>query len=129
VLSTLVPRLAPGDSATVAFAVLAAPTLAELQAAAEAATVAYVPLPSAAPPTAGILHVYPNPSTGLVRVVPPADFGMATAQVFNSLGQEVARQTLGATGGELQLNMLVVGVYTLRISGAGGTLVRRLVRQ
>jgi hypothetical protein len=129
VLSTLVPRLAPGDSATVAFAVLAAPTLAELQAAAEAATAAYVPLQPLAPPAAGILYVYPNPSTGLVQVVLPADFGAATAQVFNSLGQEVARQPLGAAGGELRLNMLVTGVYTLRVSGAGGTLVRRLVRQ
>jgi subtilisin family serine protease len=129
VLSTLVPRLAPGDSATVAFAVLAAPTLAELQATAEAATAAYVPLQPLARPAAGILYVYPNPSTGLVQVVLPADFGAATAQVFNALGQEVARQPLGAAGGELRLDALVVGVYTLRVSGAGGTLVRRLVRQ
>jgi len=128
VLSTLVSRLAPGDSTTVAFAVLAAPTLAELQAAADAAAVAYVPLP--APATVpGAWQAYPNPSTGLVRVVLPAGFGPATAQLFNSLGQEVARQALGAAGGELRLHTLVTGVYTLRISGAGGTLVRRLVRQ
>jgi subtilisin family serine protease len=134
VLSTLVPRLAPGDSATVAFAVLAAPTLAELQAAAEAAAAAYVPLLPPTPPAAGILKIYPNPSTSLgqavlVQLVLPTGFGEATAQVFNSLGQEVARQPLGATGGELRLNTLVAGVYTVRVSGAGGTLVSRLVRQ
>jgi serine protease len=131
VLSTLVPHLAPGDSATVAFAVLAAPTLAELQAAADAATAAYVPSqPLAAAPAANTTwQIYPNPSTGLVQVVLPPGFGIGTAQVFNALGQEVARQPLGATGGELRLASLAVGVYTLRISGASGSLVRRLVRE
>jgi serine protease len=131
VLSTLVPRLAPGDSATVAFAVLAAPSLAELQAAAEAATAAYMPSQplAIAPATNTTWLAYPNPSTGLVRVVLPAGFGSATAQVLNALGQEVARQALGAAGGELRLTTLGVGVYTLRISGPGGTLVRRLVRE
>ncbi|MFD1874753.1 S8 family serine peptidase [Hymenobacter bucti] len=131
VLSTLVPRLAPGDSATVAFAVLAAPTLAELQAAAAAATAAYVPSQPLATTAAaaGTWQAYPNPSTGLVQIVLPVGFGVATAQVLNALGQEVARQALGAAGGELRLPTLAVGVYTLRISGAGGTLVRRLVRE
>ena len=131
VLSTMVSRLAPGDSVTVAFAVLAAPTLAELQAAADAATAAYVPSqPLAATPAANTTwQAYPNPSTGLVQVVLPPGFGAATAQVFNALGQEVARQSLAATGGELRLTALGVGVYTLRISGANGSLVRRLVRE
>ncbi|MBJ6145570.1 S8 family peptidase [Hymenobacter sp. BT559] len=131
VLSTQVPRLAPSDSATVAFAVLAAPTLAELQAAADAATAAYVPLrPLATAPAADAAwQVYPNPSTGSVQVVLPAGFGAATASVLNALGQEVARQPLGATGGELRLGALAVGVYTLRIASASGSLVRRLVRE
>jgi len=130
-LSTMIPRLAPGDSATVAFAVLAAPTLAELQAAATAATAAYVPSQplAAAPATATTWQVYPNPSAGLVRVVLPPGFGAATARVLNALGQEVARQPLGAAGGELRLGALAVGVYTLRISGASGSLVQRLVRE
>ena len=41
VVSVLVPKLAPGDSATVAFAVLVAHTLAELQAAAQVAASTY----------------------------------------------------------------------------------------
>jgi len=111
--------------------VLEAPTLAELQAAADAATAAYVPSqPLAAAPAANTTwQAYPNPSTGLVQVVLPPGFGAATAQVLNALGQEVARQPLGATGGELRLTTLVAGVYTLRISGASGSLVRRLVRE
>jgi serine protease len=131
VLSTLVPRLAPGDSTTVAFAVLAAPTLAELQTTADAATAAYVPSqPLAAAPAANTTwQAYPNPSAGLVQIVLPPGFGAATAQVLNALGQEVARQPLGATGGELRLGTLAVGVYTLRISGANGSLARRLVRE
>ena len=131
VLSTQVPHLTPGDSATVAFAVLAAPTLAELQAAADAAKAAYVPpRPLAtAPASAAAWQAYPNPSTGLVQVVLPTGFGAATAQVLNALGQEVVRQPLGAAGGELRLDALAVGVYTLRVSGANGSLVRRLVRE
>ena len=45
VLSTVVPRLAPGDSVQLAFAVLVAPTLAQLQAAAQAASTSFEPTP------------------------------------------------------------------------------------
>ncbi|MGI4736734.1 MAG: S8 family serine peptidase [Janthinobacterium lividum] len=133
VLSTQVPRLAPGDSATVAFAVLAAPTLPELQAAAQAAAAAYAPSqPLATAPAWSATpawQVYPNPSQGLVRVELPWDFGPGTAQVFDALGQQVARQPLGPLGGELRLSALPTGLYTLRVVGLSRTLVRQLVKK
>jgi hypothetical protein len=45
------------------------------------------------------------------------------------LGREVSRQSLGLTGGELWLSKLAPGLYTLRITGASGSVVRRLVRE
>jgi serine protease len=131
VLSTEVTRLAPGDSVTVAFAVLAAPTLAKLQAAAQAATAAYFPTkPLGTTPTKKLdIQVYPNPSRGQVQVLLPVSFGPATAQVLDALGREVSRQSLGAAGGELQLSKLAPGLYTLRITGASGSAVRQLVRE
>jgi serine protease len=131
VLSTKIARLAPGDSVTVAFAVLAAPTLAKLQAAAQAATAAYFPpSPPAITPARSLdVQVYPNPSYDQVQVLLPANFGPATVQVLDMLGREVSRQSLDAVGGELQLSRLVPGRYTLRITSASGSVVRQLVRE
>jgi serine protease len=131
VLSTKIARLAPGDSATVAFAMLAAPTLAQLQTAARAATAAYFPTnPLAITPTKSLdIQVYPNPSHDQVQVLLPLSFGLATAHVLDALGREVSRQSLGVTGGELQLGKLAPGLYTLRITGTNGSAVRQLVRE
>jgi serine protease len=131
VVSTKLARLAPGDSATVAFAMLAAPTLAKLQAAAQAATAVYFPTKPLATATAKSLdiQVYPNPSHDQVQVLLPASFGPTTAQVLDVLGREVSRQPLGLTGGELQLSKLVPGLYLLRLTGASGSVVRQLVRE
>jgi serine protease len=131
VLSTKIARLAPGDSATIAFAVLAAPTLAQLQAAAQAATAAYFPTnPLATTPTKSLdIQVYPNPSHDQVQVLLPLSFGPATAHVLDALGREVSHQALGVTGGELQIGKLAPGLYTLRITGANGSAVRQLVRE
>jgi serine protease len=111
--------------------VLAAPTLAQLQAAAQAATAAYFPTnPLATTPTKSLdIQVYPNPSHDQVQVLLPLSFGPATAHVLDALGREVSRQSLGVTGGELQLGKLAPGLYTLRITGANGSAVHQLVRE
>lgn len=128
VVSTLVPRLAPGDSATVTFAVLVAPTLAELQAAAQAATAIYqqalATAPAAASPT---WQLYPNPTTGRVRINLPASLGPVTAQVLDALGRPVASVALPSGGGELSLAPLARGLYLVRIVGT--SLVQRVVRE
>ena len=129
VVSTLVPRLAPGDSATVAFAVVVAPTLAELQTAAQAATAAYqqqvlAALPPATPPT---WELYPNPTSGRLHVVLPGSLGPVVAQVLDALGRPVATVALPAGGGELSLATLAPGLYVVRIMGT--SLVQRVVRE
>lgn len=128
VVSALVPRLAPGDSATVAFAVLVAPTLAELQAAAQAAAGAYQQaLPTL--PAAGSItwQLYPNPTAGRIRVVLPVGLGPVMAQVLDALGRPVATASLASGGGEISLAALAPGLYVVRIVGT--SLVQRVVRE
>ncbi len=129
VVSTLLPRLAPGDSVTVTFAVLAAPALAELQAAAQAATATYQQqVLATAPVAAGAAwQLYPNPTNGLVHIVLPAKIGAATAQVLDALGRPVATAALPSGGGELSLQPLAPGLYVVRILGT--SLLQRVVRE
>ena len=130
VVGTRLARLAPGDSATVAFAVLAAAALPQLQAAADAAAAAYgLLLPARGAAGAAGFAVYPNPSTGLLRVELPPGFGLTGLRVTNALGQVVLR--LAATGGAVTVDLSGVspGLYVLRAQGAGGALVKTLERR
>ena len=128
VVSVLVPRLAPGDSVAVAFALLVAPTLAELQAAAQAAAAMYQQVLPALPPARGAgWQVYPNPTAGRLHVALPAQLGSATVEITNALGQLVATTALPPGGGDLSLAALPPGLYVVRV--AGTNLVQRIVRQ
>jgi len=128
VVGTQLGKLAPGDSITVAFAVLAAPTLAQLQAAADAAFLTYTTLlPNR--PTARALDfaVYPNPTTGALRMEVAAAFGLRAVRVGNTLGQVVLRQTANGTTASLSLAGLAPGIYTVRAEGTAGVLTRTVV--
>jgi subtilisin family serine protease len=128
VVSTVVPRLAPGDSTSVAFALLVAPSLAELQAAAQAATAAYQQqvLAVAGPPAIVGWQVFPNPTAGRVHVGLPTGLGPGTVQIVNALGQVVGTFALPSGGGDIDLAGLARGVYVLRVVGTG--LTQRVVR-
>jgi serine protease len=128
VVSALVPKLAPGDSATVAFAVLVAPTLAELQAAAQAAASAYQQaLPTLLAASPATWQLYPNPTAGRLRVALPTSLGLATAQVLDALGRPVATAALPSGGGEISLAGLAPGLYMVRIVGT--SLAQRVIRE
>lgn len=128
VVSALVPKLAPGDSATVAFAVLVAPTLAELQAAAQAAASTYQQaLPTLLAAGPATWQLYPNPTAGRLRVALPVSLGPATAQVLDALGRPVATATLPSGGGEMSLAALAPGLYIVRIVGT--SLAQRVIRE
>jgi serine protease len=130
VLSTVVPRLAPGDSVQVAFAVLAAPTLAQLQTAAQAAQATFQTALAAAPVAKSIAwQLFPNPSHDVVRVQLPGNFGPATVQVFTTQGQLVSQAALAAGGGSLSVAALPPGLYVVRVAGAAGSLWQRLARE
>jgi serine protease len=127
VVGTRLARLAPGDSTTVVFAVLVAPTLAQLQASADAAALTYATvLPTRAVADAAGFSVYPNPTTGTLRVDVPTGFGLTTVQIINTLGQVVAQQP-GSNGTTLDLTTLAPGVYTLRAQGQRSVLTRSVV--
>jgi subtilisin family serine protease len=129
VLSTVVPRLAPGDSVRVAFAVLAAPTLTQLQAAAQAASAVYQTVLPTTPVAKNVdWQLFPNPARDAVRVQLPGSFGPATVQVFNTQGQLVWQAALSAGGGAINLANLAPGLYVVRVAGASGSLWQRLAR-
>ncbi|WP_187315189.1 S8 family peptidase [Hymenobacter sp. BT190] len=124
------PRLAPTDSAIVAFAVLAAPTLAQLQAAADAAQTRYnVVLPTRPALAAGAWQLYPNPASGRVRVEIPARFGGQRVLLLNPLGQLVRQVSFSGTAISLDVSSLPAGLYLVQVQGTGGQLVRTLVVQ
>jgi serine protease len=127
VVGALLPYLAPADSVTVAFAVLAAPSLAQLQAAAEAASTRYQQiLPNRRPSLAG-LALYPNPTTGLARLTVPA--GAAQVQLLSGLGQVLCTTTVTAGTAVLDVRAYPPGVYLVRIQTESGAATLRLVRQ
>ncbi|HET9503536.1 MAG TPA: T9SS type A sorting domain-containing protein [Hymenobacter sp.] len=81
------------------------------------------------------VSIYPNPAHERFTVVLPG-LGQAStvrAELLNSLGQVVRRQTaaLPATGTQLSVDAagLAAGVYTLRLQAGSATLAKRLVVQ
>lgn len=129
VVGTRIARLAPGDSTTVAFAVLVAPTLAQLQASADAAASTYATvLPTRLASATPHFNVYPNPTTGLLAVEVPAGFALVNVKVLNTLGQVVLRR-LGQNAAHLDLSGLAPGLYTVRAQGQHEVLTRIVVVQ
>ena len=130
VLGTRLARLAPGDSAIVAFAVLVAPTLAQLQASADVAAQLYATVLPARPAamataTAGF-NLYPNPTTDLLRVEVPVDFGLREVLVRNALGQLVRRQPASGPAATVNLTGLAPGLYWLGAQGAASVLSKTI---
>ncbi|MBO0359979.1 S8 family serine peptidase [Hymenobacter sp. BT186] len=130
VVGAKLPWLAPSDSVVVALAVVAAPTLAQLQAAASAAQVRYSPqqaLNTRSALAAGAWQLYPNPTTGQIRVEVPASFGSRQLEVLSPLGQVVKQQAFLGSTSEVNLQGLPAGMYIVRIHGATGSLTRRVL--
>ena len=126
-IGAALPALAPGDSATLTLAVLAAPSLAALQAAADAARqqVAQV-LPTRPAAGAAEWQVYPNPAADWLRVTVPAGFRATEVVLRNALGATIQRRAF-ATTTTLDVRTLPAGLYLAQVRGAGGVLTRRVV--
>lgn len=129
VVGATLPALAPADSAVVVFAVLAAPSLPQLQAAAVAAAMRYQQvLPVRAPASKPQVALYPNPTTGQVQLTFPA--GNTTVSLLSTLGQVLLTRTVpDGRSTQLDLHSLPAGVYLVRVSSAAGTTTHRVVRQ
>jgi hypothetical protein len=128
VLGAALPHLAPTDSAVVAFAVLAAPTLAQLQAAADAAQTRYNQvLPVRPSLAADAWEVYPNPASSNVRVEVSARFGGREVRLSNPLGQVLRRTVMLSNAASLDVSNLPPGMYIVRVYGTTGEMARRII--
>ena len=126
-IGAALPALAPGDSATLTLAVLAAPSLPALQAAADAARrqVAQV-LPTRPAAGAAEWQAYPNPATDWLRVAAPPAFRATEIVLRNALGATVLHRAFTTTAA-LDVRTLPAGLYLVQVRGAGGVLTRRVV--
>jgi hypothetical protein len=132
VVGAVLGRLAPNDSVTVAFAVLAAPSLAQLQASADAAQLRYTQvLPARAAAQAAGWSVYPNPTQGRFRVeLPVALAAGSRLTLLNTLGQQVQAWPVAQPSTALDVRQVPPGVYLLQWQTPQGELLtRRLVVQ
>ncbi|OUJ71183.1 hypothetical protein BXP70_22125 [Hymenobacter crusticola] len=129
VVGAAVGKLAPGDSVTVAFAVLGAGSLAELQTSATNAQLTYSGkvLPTREAATAAQWQVYPNPTAGKVRIDVPHAFVGQQLRILNALGQCIRQQPLRSTNTELDLGDCTAGMYILQVQGPTTTLARRVL--
>ena len=125
--------IAPGDSVTVAFAVLAADNLPDLQAAADDALAQYqqVMLGTTADGGGGApaVTVFPNPSAdGRFTLQVAADTPRAAAlTVLDALGRVVWRGTTAGAQTTLDLRAQPAGVYALRVMSPDGHAATRLM--
>ncbi|RSK33899.1 S8 family peptidase [Hymenobacter metallilatus] len=113
VTGAVLAGLAPADSVVVTFAVLAAPSLAQLQQAADAAASRYQQLLPTRSPRAAGLALYPNPTTGLAQLTLPA--GTVAVQVLSAVGQVVATYAAPAARLQLDVRGYAAGVYIVHI--------------
>ncbi|WP_426062095.1 S8 family serine peptidase [Hymenobacter sp. B1770] len=130
VVGARLTKLAPGDSTTVAFAMMSAPSLLQLQAAADAASFVFATLlPTRLAGFASAFNAYPNPTTGQLQLQLPEDFGPATVLVLDLTGRQV--MSLRALGRQVDTNLagLTPGLYLVRAVGARRVLTRAVVLQ
>lgn len=113
VTGAVLPFLAPADSVVVAFAVLAAPTLAQLETAATAAATRYQQILPARPARSTSLTVYPNPTAGVAQLIVPE--ASATVEIFSAVGQLVSSQVVTAPQVRLDLRAYPAGLYIVRV--------------
>ena len=120
--------VAAGDSVTLVLAVLAAETLPQLQAAADAAQAAYAQvLPTQTTTLVAGFEVYPNPTTGSLHLEIPPSFGAKQVQLLDALGRVVLRRPVPQPAFELLLTGLPPGAYSVRVISAEGRALSRLV--
>ncbi len=127
--------LAPGDSVSFAFAILAADNLPDLQAAADDAAAQYSQLLDVPAETtnAGAMSgaPYPNPAADGRFTLPPT--GRAgTVAVFDARGAHVLTfPTDGLAANPFTLNTRAAGLYAVRFTPAGAGVARawRVVRE
>lgn len=77
------------------------------------------------------IQLFPNPNTGVFTVTAPAALKLLEATVFSSVGQLIARQTLGngKTSATFHLAHAPKGLYFVQLKTDKGVVVRRVILQ
>jgi serine protease len=128
------PNLAPNDTATVAFAILAGDNLTDLVASAHNAQLAYTQGPLAptgsredAAANSGLL-VFPNPASSVLHVkLPETGNGITQLELLDALGRSVDRKS--AKHGEtvsFNIENLPSGLYMIRTESKTGRQVQKV---
>ncbi|MBK9249098.1 MAG: PKD domain-containing protein [Ignavibacteria bacterium] len=76
------------------------------------------------------IHIYPNPTDGILRIELPQNEGLARCKVKNLLGMEVIDSELrcGSTA-ELSLSQFPAGMYVVEISLGNIRMIRTVVKE
>lgn len=122
--------LPPGDSTTLTLAIVGAPSLSALQAAADAARQRFAQvLPTRKAVANTSWQVYPNPTVGQLQVEVPASFAPTEIRLLNQAGSVVLRQA-AAIHTTLDVRAYPAGLYLLQVRSQDGTTrTRRVVVQ
>jgi len=130
VVSTGPYTLAPGDSAVVAFALIAGDELSDLQSGATQAQIKYnlvTALQENNPSGIYTANAYPNPSNGFVTIpVYLQNAGNVSIEVYDSMGKMISSSALGnRKAGDQQIQMdlstLSSGLYHFRLFNEKGS--------
>lgn len=137
VVSTGPFNLAPGDSVTVAFALIAGDDLSDLQSGAAQAQVKYTLATGVEEDDLASITIgpaYPNPTNGIITLpFHHAQDDELLLQIIDATGRLVMEKPLGVvTGGFHELKMdltpLNPGFYHYRLTGSTGTAEGKLIR-
>ncbi len=129
VVSTGPFNLAPGDSAVVAFALIAGDGLSDIQGSAQQAQIKYDLLTAIeSPDISGIYtaNAYPNPSSGMIFIPFYLSYGSdIRIIVYDNFGREITTRNMGSLqSGEhrvqMDLTQLSSGIYHYRIINSKG---------
>lgn len=129
VIGEKLPDLLPNQSSTLAVAIIAGNNLADIQASAQAAQLAYTQRALGTKnqlANAGI-SVYPNPVRELLHVQIPSDFGAAKLQLTDALGRIIGVKT-GKASETLSFNTekLAAGMYFMKVETSKGSVVQKI---
>ncbi len=73
------------------------------------------------------VNIYPNPATDMLTIETD-NFNGGTITITNSIGTQIRQQKLDATKTHLNIRELSPGIYYVKISGAGNSVVRKLLK-
>ncbi len=107
-------------------AFVAPPPAADVAAANKPQTTNGQPVLQAGPETAWRLGVYPNPTTGKLRVQTAKG---GTLTLYNTKGERVYRHQAAAAGTQVDLSTLPDGLYLLRVEEESATRTIRVVKR